>query len=368
MTRTKLLVQILAVLGVSSVACSKGVVTPDKPTDDPKACPNNLGDSAVWPSGTQRGNMDGNEAVCLPMPANGDCASYPQACVLSAYGCGLVKGGNKVVDKLPSKEPKTCCWHVQGGCAVGRPFVVEGAARLAPVASGDGWNMHASLSVELNAVAADVWARDGLIEHASVASFAQLVLELLALGAPADLVTGAQEAMADEIRHAQRAFMLASRYAGAPVAPGPLDIRGSGAVPSLADFAARAASEGCIAETIAALQLHAAADAAANPAIAALLRQTAEEESRHALLAYRIVAWAIGEGGEAVRDSVAAVFATAASHVGFGPCPADDEDLRAHGILSRRERHDLAALALREVVAPAGASLLGPTAAVSCTL
>jgi hypothetical protein len=358
--RARLLTSIFAVLGVSVLACGKStVVAPDKPSDDPAACPESKGHYAIWPDGKSPDMSAGFNDVCLPKPASGKCESYPNKCVLSRYQCGLMTGGDQVVDTLPTKEPDTCCWKVKGGCAVGRPFLVAGAARLAPLEHRDDWRGDATDLCNLHTTLADVWARDGLTEHASVASFAQLVLELLALGAPADLVRGAQEAMADEIRHAERAFALASRYAGRAVGPGPLDIRGVAAtMPSLADFAARAASEGCIAETIAALQLHAAADAADDEELRALLRATADEESTHATLAYRIVAWAIAEGGSAVRESVARVFANAAEHVGFGPCPDDAIDLRAHGVLSRRERHDLAVAALQEVIAPAGRALL----------
>jgi hypothetical protein len=359
--RARLLTSIFAVLGVSAAACGKtAVVAPDKPTDDPAACPSEKGHYAEWPNGKQPDMSEGMNDVCLPKPANGKCESYPSKCVLSRYRCGLAQGGEQVLDKLPTKEPDTCCWKVKGACAVGRPFIVAGEVRLAPLASRDDWRGDRTDTCELHAALAEVWARDGLTEHASVASFAQLVLELLALGAPADLVRGAQEAMADEIRHAERAFALASRHAGHAIGPGPLDVRGVGTtIPELADFAARAASEGCIAETIAALQLHAAADATSDPALAALLRTTANEEAVHATLAYRIVAWAIDEGGTAVRESVARVFANAADHVGFGPCPEDGIDLRAHGVLSRRERHDLAVAALQDVIAPAGSALLG---------
>lgn len=400
--RVALLTQIFAALGAGAVgvaACGGSVVAPDTPANAAAECPQAKGPyAAQWPDGKEPEFMSQRGAVCLPKPANGDCATYTNRCVLSRYVCGVHTGGDEVLDKLPSKEPDECCWKVAGMCAVGRPFVVAGEARLAPLAHGDAWKMHAidggaddsrslhaldartldarALDARTRAALADVWARDGLTEHASVASFAQLVLELLALGAPADLVLGAQQAMADEVRHAQRAFSLASRYAGRDLAPGRLDTRGAGAnAPDLAAFAARTASEGCIAETIAALQLHAAADAATHPALAALLRATANEESVHALLAYRIVAWAIAEEarddaappraeGGRVRAAVAAVFANAASHVGFGPLPsesADALDLRAHGILSRRERHDLAVIALREVIAPAGQALTRAT-------
>src|SRR6185369_11435722 len=97
------------------------------------------------------------------------------------------------------------------------------------------------------------WTRDGLFEHASVASFGRFALELLAAGAPAALVEDAHRAALDEVRHARLCFDLASAYAGEAIAPGAFPFEGRVEVTSdLASIASRAAREGCIGETIAA--------------------------------------------------------------------------------------------------------------------
>jgi hypothetical protein len=310
-------------------------------------------------------------AVCLPLPESGTCDSYTDACILYRYTCGLIQGGRTV--ECPMSVGDACCWQVSGDCAVGRPFVVDGRAIVASLANEDtGW-LDASLLARLalapvaldldertRATIADVWARDALAEHASVASFSRFVSELLAVGAPAELVTAARKATAEEIEHARIGFSLATHYAGAPLGPGVLviDDTSSGRV-DLADLAARTAAEGCVAETIASLQLSAAADAARDATLGALLRAMAEEEAEHALLAWRMVRWAIDAGGAPVVEAVGAVFVHASSHVGFGPCATRETDvLRAHGILTRRERHCSAVAALRDVIAPAARSLL----------
>jgi hypothetical protein len=380
----KLLAQILATLGVTSaisaVACTKGVVSPDNAPDAIKECPDDKGHYAEWPDGKQPDMMAGVNDVCLPKPADGkSCSAYTSSCVLSRFRCGVSTGGTQVLDTLPTKNPEVCCFKVKGACAIGRPFVVDGLARLAELTSGTGWSSATTTNPDLHALdiptteeervaLADVWSLDALTEHASVASFAQLILELLALGAPAHLVRGAQEAMADEIRHAEHAFALASFYAGTPLAPTALDTNlhsapnanvrvGAAARLDLADFAARTASEACIAETIASLILHAAADAATNRVLADLLRTTAEEESRHALLGYEIVRWAIAKGGDEARTRVSSVFADASAHVGFGAVPPAEKDLRRHGILSRADRQSIAARALTELIEPIRMSL-----------
>ena len=313
--------------------------------------------------------------VCFPLPEDGSSceAHYETDCILWGYGCGYVDKGDSVLCRVPVAD--ACCWQVAGGCAIGRPFMVGDRARQASLVGDRAWagallgpdlaQAASCIDPALRKTIADTWARDGLAEHASVASFARFVMELLALGAPPELVAAAQVALGDEIRHAQQCFSLASMYATAPCGPSTLDVSHAlGTDVSLVDFAVRTASEGCVAETVAALQVHAAANAAEVPAIASLLRAIAEEETEHALLAWRTVCWAIEKGGEGVRRAVGEVFARASAHVGFGPCPDESVDaaiLGEHGILTRRQRHDLAVAALETVIAPAAEALLaGP--------
>ncbi|MFZ5897429.1 MAG: hypothetical protein ACOY0T_40625 [Myxococcota bacterium] len=74
---------------------------------------------------------------------------------------------------------------------------------------------------ELRNALSDEWARAACFEHASIASFNRFSLELLALGAPGDLVERANRAALDEVRHARLCFALASVYAGDDFGPGP---------------------------------------------------------------------------------------------------------------------------------------------------
>jgi hypothetical protein len=94
-------------------------------------------------------------------------------------------------------------------------------------------------------------------EHASVAAFARATLELLAVGAPPELVFASQQASLDEIRHTRTCLTLAARY-GAPQEPGPLPAlapRGGG----LVALACNTFLEGCVGETIAAVAARRAA-------------------------------------------------------------------------------------------------------------
>ena len=53
---------------------------------------------------------------------------------------------------------------------------------------------------QLRSAVADAWVRDALAEHASVASFARCMLELMSVGAPPQLLSAAALAANDEVR------------------------------------------------------------------------------------------------------------------------------------------------------------------------
>jgi hypothetical protein len=254
-----------------------------------------------------------------------------------------------------------------GDCAVGRPFLVDGRARLGTLAPREGWADRiepdtTGLDGETRAALADFWGREALFEHASVASFARFVMQLLAAGAPADLVRSAQRALAEEIDHATLCFGLSSAYSGTLVGPSSLDI--TGGLQGLVSAAVAVAREGCIAETVAALQVAASRDAATDPAVRAALATVAEQEMEHALLAWRYLRWALDRGDAALHAAVAAAFTAPEAHVGIGattPLPGAREAMRGHGCLPPDERRALAADSLARVVLPAARALLADT-------
>lgn len=245
----------------------------------------------------------------------------------------------------------------------GRPMVVEHDAVVAPIARGSStWLADialpdvSALAPELRARLAATWAEAASFEHASVASFARFALDLLAHGAPADLVEAAHAAALDEVRHARVAFAFATAYAGEPIRPGAIPIGASLPIaPDLVTLAVSAAREGCINETGAALVALEEAALATDPAVRRALATIAEDESRHAALAWRAVAWAIEAGGEDVRRAVAAVFAEPAPITRFA---TDLGPLAPHGRLDADAVRSLMARARREVIAPCAARLL----------
>jgi hypothetical protein len=179
------------------------------------------------------------------------------------------------------------------------PFVIQGKARLARAMRRSDWLSALpelsgkSLPIALRERAAAEWLEDARMEHASVAAFARFTLELLAFGAPADLVTESQLAGLDEIDHARLCFGLASRYAGAELGPAALSMSGVAPAATLRESVLSAVLEGCIGETLAAARAQAALEVARDQATRTVLGKIAEDETRHAELAYRYVAWAL---------------------------------------------------------------------------
>ena len=275
------------------------------------------------------------------------------------------------VHSPPVEKNGSCCYVVTEGSCCGRPFLVGGQMRLPEIASGSPWaSAHfrldaQSLEPELRRALAEGWLEDAQLEHASIAAFARFVLQLLAFGAPADLVQGAQSALADEIRHANVCFALASHYAGLPLAAGPLDVSGSLATLDLASVAALVVTEGCIGETVAATLAAEQALAASDPQIKKILQGIAEDEARHAELAWRFVQWAMGRGGQPVWDAVAAAFAAGAARTASCSSLPEGDRLRAHGRFGALNRRKYADWAVRECVAPCAQFLLSERSAPS---
>lgn len=83
--------------------------------------------------------------------------------------------------------------------------------------------------------------------------------------------------MHDETRHAQLCFTLASRYAGQPLAPGPLSMNNVLARATLDDVAQLCLLEGCVGETLAALQAAEALAGATDADVRRALDSIAEE-------------------------------------------------------------------------------------------
>lgn len=140
-------------------------------------------------------------------------------------------------------------------------------------------------------------ARD---EAVSIDSFERLADELERAGAPAELVARARSASLDEVHHAEAMAAMGSRFGRRPGLPA----RQRHATRELSDVLLENAREGCVNETYAALAAAYQARTARDPAARELFARIAEDERRHAELAWDIDAWGRervpGEAHEAI--------------------------------------------------------------------
>ncbi|MCB9665176.1 MAG: ferritin-like domain-containing protein [Alphaproteobacteria bacterium] len=255
-----------------------------------------------------------------------------------------------------------CCYDVrvtilQGrGCVVGRPVTGPDGPIVARAVPGASWGAGGAVETRAldradRAAAAAWWQRTALEEHASVAAFARLALELLAHGAPADLLLRTQLAGAEEVVHAQEAFALAATL-GAPARPGPLALPPR-AVPDLPALAVETLVEGAVNETLAAVLAAERLAVATDPAVRAALERVVADESRHAALGWAVVAWARREGGAAVDAALADVALRP-------PVAAAEPCIPSHGLLGTVGVARALDHAWRAVVQPALAGLSAP--------
>jgi hypothetical protein len=291
-------------------------------------------------------NPDG---ACACSMQGGPCGDASPCGCCSGFYCISTDGG-----------PASQCTYT-----IRRPFLVGASLRSAKAVPRSDWARDISpSSAALDERTANAlhraWLDDALQEHASVAAFARFTLQMLAVGAPPELIVASQRASLDEVAHARACFALARRYGGRDVGPSSLDVHDALGRTSIVALGALTAEEGCAGETLgaalAAEQLALAEDAA----VAAVLRKIAADELRHAELAWRFARWAVERGGEpAWRAIDRAVRATVAAtrRIPIRDYGVDDAAWNAHGRLTCAQARRANERAIVEVVEPSLAAL-----------
>ncbi len=249
-------------------------------------------------------------------------------------------------------------------CAAGRPFIVESEIRVAPICERIDWLVESSpdltgLSVHDRQALGIHWQEAAQMEHASIAAFARFSLQLLALGAPATLIEQTNQALVDETAHARACFALATAYQGKNVGPQPLNINDVLGDNSLESIVRTAIVEGCIGETVAALEAGEAAAQSQDPHVAGVLRKISAEESRHAELAWSFLRWVVSEHASLlplIKEQFALAVASAQDVSVIAPSEklssSGQRDLSAYGMLSSSSRREVYRSACLQVVGP----------------
>lgn len=190
------------------------------------------------------------------------------------------------------------------------PRVVSGGAWAKPRNGAPAPRIRDELDPSVRGPLAAQWRENGRTEHASVAAFARLTLDLLALGAPPHLVASAQEDALDEVRHTELCFQLARALDGASESPGPFpEARAARTLEgvrslALAELAVGSLIDGALHEGISARIVARLARCCGEPTIKAVLKEIAADEGRHAAHGWEVVEWCFAQGGAPVAHAL----------------------------------------------------------------
>jgi hypothetical protein len=195
----------------------------------------------------------------------------------------------------------------------GRQLRSFGRVLLPRVQASNDWahlDLPAAVDEDVSAAVAAQWRENGRTEHASVAAFARLTLDLMALGAPPALVAAANRDALDEIRHTELCFSLARALDGKGESPGAFpEASRARTLPAsrtlaLAALAVDSLVDGALHEGVSARVIGRLVRRCEQPQIRAVLKEIAADEGRHAAHGWDVVAWCLTEGGSAVADAL----------------------------------------------------------------
>ena len=261
--------------------------------------------------------------------------------------------------------------------AIGRPFIVHGRSRTTSSQSCNigslkhdaSWSMGqetpAFANNQHNQEIGRRWLELAEAEHASVASFARHTLQLMSIGAPSSLLVASQQASLDEIKHAKMCYGLASAFIGSDVGPGLLDVNGSIDSMDLKEIIRSVIQEGCIGETLSAIEARLAAHNAQHDTIKATLSQIASDETSHAQLAWDTINWIIKRYPdtrtfveETFRDELQRRLIPARNDVPLmhttlcSDSSEKETSFRKYGLLVMRDRDKVREAGISDIIAP----------------
>jgi len=282
------------------------------------------------------------------------CHSREDKCK-STQECRALNGRSSCAVKEGREGEKPVWQCTTPSCVIGRPLVVEGSARSSSPRERGDWLVDVQVEakdVEETARAAIVsyYAEVAAMEHASVASFARFSLELLALGAPSELVVDAHRAALDEVEHARIAYSIASAFAARQIGPDKLLFATAPFATTISAFVEALVLEGCVGETLGAAEGRELSRGVESEALRALLSHIAADEERHAALAWRTLKWALTAFGEEAKNAALLGFAKAEDL--YAHDPVAGFSLPAYGLVGKLELGALRRETLAFVVAP----------------
>lgn len=210
----------------------------------------------------------------------------------------------------PERElPREVCARVCGGTAVCFPATLEGPSGVVSdvvvcnefIAGGchdtGVFRMPSGRRAAIlrRGTPGAAWLALAGAEAASIGDFRRLARELQRAGAPRRLVVGSLAAADDEIRHERVLRRIAARTGAVSRAVGPISRRADVVTPRRRDLASLARENvalGCVGESWGALLLEVQSRTATDSDVRRALARIAQDETRHAALAFDLHAWA----------------------------------------------------------------------------
>jgi len=206
------------------------------------------------------------------------------------------------------------------GFTRGRQIRKLGRVLLPRIEPGDAWAQASTVNGDLGIARPDAppardlaarWRENGRTEHASVAAFARLTLDLMALAAPPSLIKAANEDALDEIRHTELCFGLARAIDGEASGPAAFpEARAARTIglprtAALARLAVDSLVDGALYEAVSARIVARLAKRCTIAPIREVLKSIAADEGRHAAHGWDVVEWCLAEGGAPVASAIA---------------------------------------------------------------
>jgi len=239
--------------------------------------------------------------------------------------------------------------------------LMRGFHRAVPWEESHAPKLDASLRAELGRI----WGERIPTEYRSITGFSTLSFDLIAAGAPVDMVAVCHRVCIDELRHTELAVRMVDLY-GAPRPSLPRDITSLPADESLSAVAQACRSAillSCLGETFACTELTMLRDRAVDPVVRQVLTIFLADEIMHARVGWAYVAHAMKTADSATRESVAAAVPAHIAGIGanlFGSLESaaavsvtnEDPRLAVHGVCSMIEEQDLYRAFVPEVLVP----------------
>ena len=206
---------------------------------------------------------------------------------------------------------------------------------------------------------AETWKRRSAAEYLAVSTFSILAIDLVAAGAPADVLSHCVRAQLDEIRHAELAIRMVEIYGGSRIEPvaGMSRLPDSQEMSKLQQAVANTLLVSCVSETYATTVLTATRDLTTDPVAHAVLTSIYSDEVMHARLGWSYLRFGIEKGGKKVIEAASAMVPRAVKGVATvvereRPVGEVTEAVRRHGLMTPGEERKVFSQTVREVLVP----------------